>query len=204
MLEVGPGAEPLLDDHNIKRYTLLIYQMLARRYGEQEMNEKAADTWARIIEIDPSMAEGHYNLGVALLKLGKTEEAMQRFEKSIDLNPYLPKSYYGMGNIYLDEGRHEEAIDNFLKALEINPDDPEARHNLGVAYSLAGNVDKAVVELEKAIEIQPDYFLAYRSQASIYKGKGDQKMVAEIDKKWEEFAKAHVEARDKAGQPDSE
>jgi tetratricopeptide (TPR) repeat protein len=204
MLEVGPIAEPLMDDPNIKRYMLLIYQILAQRYGEQEMDEKAADTWGRIIEIDPSMAEGHYNMGVALVKLGKTEEAMQRFEKSVDLNPYLPKSYYGMGNIYLEAGQHEDAIENFLKALEINPDDLEIRHNLGVAYSLAGNVDKAIAELEKAIKAQPDYFLAYRSLAAIYKGKDDQKMVAEIDKRWEEFAKAHVAARKKAEQAESE
>lgn len=192
MQELLPIAQPLMDDPNIKRYVSLIYQLLAQRYADQGMDDKAADTWGKVVNIDPSFTEGHYNLGVALSKEGKVEEAIPHFEKSIDLNPYFLDGYFAMGNSYVALGRYEDATKYYLKALEINPDDPEVRQNLGIAYSNVGKTEEAIGELEKAIELQPGYFLAYRSLSTLYKGLGETEKVAEIDKKWEEYAKEHL------------
>lgn len=203
MQEVKPAAQPLLDDANVKRYVSLIYQLLARRYAERGMDDKAAETWAEVVKIDPSMAEAHYNLGVALSKLDKPDEAIKSFEKSIELNPYFLKGYYAIGNSFVEQGRFEEAVQNYQKALEINPDDPEVRHNLGVVYSYLDKPDLAIAEFEKAIEMQPGYFLAYRSLSAVYKGMGNTEKVAEIDKRWEEFAKEHMKKSEQTKEPSS-
>ncbi len=194
MLNVRPVAEPLMDDVNIKRYVSIIYRLTAKRYAEAGMDDKAAEMWAEVIEIEPSFAEGHYNLGVALTKQGKHEEALPRFEESVYLNPYFIKGYYLMGNALVALERSGEAIDPFLKGLEINPDDIEIRHDLGIAYEHTGQNEKAVEELEKAIEIEPGFFLAYRNLARIYKKMGDTEKVKEIDKKWLEFAETHIKS----------
>jgi tetratricopeptide (TPR) repeat protein len=192
MQEVKPIAQPLLDDANIKRYISLIYQMLAKRYADRGMDDKAAEAWEEVVKVEPMMAEAHYNLGVALSKLERLDEAIKSFEKSVDLNPYFLKGYFAIGNSLVQKERYEEALQNYQKAIEINPDDPEVRHNIGVVYSYLEKPDQAIEELEKAIELQPGYFPAYRSLSSIYKGLGNTEKVAEIDKRWEEFAKEYA------------
>ena len=204
MQEVKPAAQPLMDDANIKRYVSLIYQLLARRYAERGMDDKSAETWAEVIKIDPKIAEAHFNLGVALTKLERPKEAFKSFEKSVDLNPYFLKGYFAIGNSLVQEGRYEEAVQIYQKALEINPDDPEVRHNLGVVYSNLEKTDQAIEEFEKTIELQPGYFLAYRSLSTVYKGMGNTEKVAEIDKRWEKFAKEHMKGSEQIEQPGAE
>jgi tetratricopeptide (TPR) repeat protein len=204
MQKVKPAAQPLMDDTNIKRYLSLIYQMMARRYADRGMDDKSAEVWAEVIKIDPTMAEAHYNLGVALSKLERNEEALQHFKKSTDINPYFLKGYFAIGNALVTQELYEEAAQNYIKALEINPDDPEVRHNLGVVYSYLEQPEKAIDELEKAIELQPSYFLAYRSLSTIYKGMGETEKVAEIDQRWEEYAKEHVKSEEQAEESSAE
>lgn len=195
MVELRPIAEPLMDDPNIKRYVSLIYQMVAKRYAEEGMNDKAAEAWAEVVEIEPSFAEAQYNLGVALVKVGKFEEALSHFERAVDLNPYFIRGYHAMGNSLLRVGRNEEAIEKYTRALELNPDDPSVHHNLGVAYSRSGNDEKAVEEYEKALEIEPDFALAYQSLAGAYARMGETGKAEEAQKKWDEFAEAFAEAQ---------
>lgn len=192
MIELRPAAEPLMDDVNIKRYISMIYQLLARRYAEQGMNEKAAESWVEVTKIEPSLEEGHYNLGVALTKQEKFEEALPHLEKSISVNPYFIKGYYAVGNALVALERYEEAVGYYQKALEISPDDVEVRHNLGVAYSHTGKAEKAIEELEKTIELQPGFFLAYTSLSLMYKNMGDTEKVADVDKRWADYAKTHI------------
>ncbi len=201
MRDVRPAAQPLMDDANVKRYVSVIHQLLAQRYGDRGMDEKAAEAWSEVIKIEPTLAEGHYNLGVALVNMEKRGEAIQRFEKSIELNPYFVKGYFSLGNAFIAEGRYEEAAENFQHALEVDPDDPEVRHNLGVAYSHMKKVEEAVAEFEKVIELHPSFFLAYRSLSTIYKGTKNTEKIAEIDKRWEDYAKAHSEPPGQAEQP---
>ncbi len=103
-----------------------------------------------------------------------------------------------MGTASVELNRLEDAEKYFLKALEINPENAEIRHNLGVVYSNMGNTEKAIEEIEKAIEIQPGFFVAYRSLVVIYEGTGDKEKIAEVDKRWEEYAKAHSNAAEQA------
>lgn len=202
MVEVQPIAQPLMDDPNIKRYVSLIYQMVAKRYAEEGSDNKAAEAWTKVVEIEPSFAEAQYNLGVALVKVGKYEEGLSHFEKAVDLNPYFIRGYYAMGNSLLRLNQNEEAIKQYTKALELNPDDPAIHHNLGIAYSRAGNDEKAVEEYEKALEIEPNFALAYQSLAGSYARMGETKKAEEAQKKWDEFAKAFAKAqKEEANEP---
>jgi tetratricopeptide (TPR) repeat protein len=193
MTELLPIAEPLMKDPNVKRYISLIYQTLAKVYGEQGEHEKAAAAWAEVINIEPYLAEGYYNLGVAKAKLKQDEEAIKHFEKAVELNPYFIKGYYAMGNSLMHLKRDKEAVVQYSKALEINPDDPEVRHNLGVAYSRAGQKEKAIEELEKTIELEPGYMLAYMSLAGIYSKSGEKEKAEEVNKRWRTYAETYLE-----------
>ncbi len=198
MKELRPIAEPLMTDPNVKRYISLIYQMLAKNYAETGLDEKAAEAWGVVAEIEPSFAEAHFNYGVALTKLGRFEESLTHFEKTIALNPYFIQGYFAIGNSFLRLDRNEEAIKYYLKALELNPDDPGVRHNLGVAYSKTEDYERAIKEFEKTLEIEPAYGAAYLSLAGAYTNLGETQKAQEAEKKWREYNEAVLQSMKEA------
>jgi tetratricopeptide (TPR) repeat protein len=194
MAELRPVSQPLMSDPNIKRNVSMIYQMLAKRYAEQGRHDLTAESWAKVIEIEPTFAEAHFNCGLALSLTGKNEDALPYFQKSVNLNPYFVKGYHAMGDALLKLARYEEAVQQYQKALELNPDDPTVHHNLGLTYFRSGNSEKAAVEYNRALEIEPNYALAYKSLHELYEKAGDKKKLAEIDAKWKEMTEKLLQA----------
>ncbi len=192
MAEMEPVAQPLMSDPNIKRYISMIYQIVAKRYAEEGRDDKAAGAWAKVVEIDPAFAEANFNLGLALMRVGRFEESLPHFQKAVALNPYFSKGYQAIGDTLLQLDRSEEAIQQYQKALELNPDDASVHHSLGLAYFAGGNTDKAVSEYKKALEIEPGFSLAYRSLHDVYEKVGDKKSLKEIDKMWKEQTEAYL------------
>ena len=195
MSELQPIAEPLMADPSIKRYVSLIYQIMAKRYAEENRHDKVAEIWSKVTVLEPTFAEAHYNLGLALSITGKHDEAIRYFEKAVNLNPYFIKGYQGMGDSLIQLDKGEEAIKQYLKALELNPDDPAVHCNLGIAYSLVGNDEKAVEEYEKTLEIEPYYMLAYPRLHEKYVKMEDPQKAEEVKKKWKELSEALAQAR---------
>jgi tetratricopeptide (TPR) repeat protein len=61
------------------------------------------------------------NKGVALIKLGRYEEALQAADKAIKLDPNLALAWSIKGIALIDLGRYEEAVQAVDKAYELNP-----------------------------------------------------------------------------------
>jgi tetratricopeptide (TPR) repeat protein len=48
---------------------------------------EAIEHWEQALSIKPDYAAAHYNLGVALEKLGRTPEAIQHYEQALRIKP---------------------------------------------------------------------------------------------------------------------
>jgi len=53
---------------------------------------------------DPGCALAHYNLGIALIKQRKWDEAISEFEEAIVESPRLAEAYINLSGIYLQRG----------------------------------------------------------------------------------------------------
>ena len=69
-------------------------------------------------EIEPDYAEVHNNMGVALARSGKLEEAIAQYEKSLQIDPDSAEARNNLAVVQVRTGKLEEAIASFRKAVE--------------------------------------------------------------------------------------
>ncbi len=105
-------------------------------YGWQRDWVNAAQEFATAIKLKSNYVAPRYNLGIALMNLGKFEEAKTTLQAAIKLEPRHYQAYYILGAISYKESNLEEARQYWEKCLEINPNYQDAKKAL---KSLEGN-----------------------------------------------------------------
>ena len=96
----------------------------------------AESSYRKALEKDQRMYEGNYNLGNALYKQNKFEEASEQYMNASvyrETPEAQNKSLYNLGNSFLKAEKYNESIEAYKKALKLNPDDEDARYNLSYA-----------------------------------------------------------------------
>src|SRR5450830_7415 len=101
---------------------------LSSRYG------KAVETYRRAIALNPDVARMHFNLGAALLRLGRFEEARAALDNSIRISP-VPQAYSNLGVAHYLLGRFPEAAASFQRAVDLAPKNYRWHIYLGDAFS---------------------------------------------------------------------
>lgn len=103
--------------------------------------EKAAGEYRKAAERNAKNAEAHFNLGNALYKAKKTDEAQKAFDAASETGDksVMSKSAYNKGVVLTRENKLNESIDAYKESLRRDPLDEEARENL----------QKAINELKK-------------------------------------------------------
>ena len=103
----------------------------------------------------------NFELGNAMQKLGKLEEAIEAYTKALTLKHDYAEAYYNMGIALAAQSKLEEAIDAYTKALSFMPDYAEAYNNMGIALHEQGKQGEAIDAYTKALSFMPDYAEAY-------------------------------------------
>ena len=90
--------------------------------------------------------KSHNNLALALVELGRLEEAAGHFKASLELEPKA-EIYSDLGFIMARLGNPDEARADYQKALELDPNCASAHFNLAVTFVQAGAVRRGRVPL---------------------------------------------------------
>jgi len=112
--------------------------------------------WRRALELAPSEAMPHNNLGVALAETGRIDEAISHYRKALELNPKYPEAHNNWGEALAGRGAVEEAIPHFEMAVKLDANFAVARANLGATLAQTGRIDQAILHLQKAVESKPE------------------------------------------------
>ena len=102
--------------------------------GGRYRNAEAA--YKKSVEKAPQQFIGSYNLGNALYRQNKFDEASQQYlnaSANNNVNELQSKSMFNMGNSLLKSEKYSESIEAYKKALRLNPKDEDARYNLSYA-----------------------------------------------------------------------
>jgi protein O-mannosyl-transferase len=98
----------------------------------------------------------HTNLGDALDKYGRYDEAMYHYGEASRIKPNDPFPYYKLATDLEVVGRVEDALRFYRKSLQIDPNNSRVHSNFGVALIRQGNVAEAKRHFAEAIRLDPD------------------------------------------------
>ena len=76
------------------------------------------------IRLKPDLANAHSNLGVALTKQGKFEEAVAEFREAIRLKPAHAAAHVNLGNALREREKFEEAVSSTARRSGSTPTTP--------------------------------------------------------------------------------
>lgn len=127
--------------------------------------EDAIVSYQKAIEMDPTNAAYHNNLGLVLVRAGQGEEGKLKLVEAAMLDPDSGgKFYFNLGAVMVNTGNTQGAIDAFRSATETDPNYANAYYQLGMALvgmaetKADGSVVPApgtIESFEKYIELQP-------------------------------------------------
>jgi len=113
-------------------------------------NKKAVAVFRRAVEADARQYESWYDLGLALRRLDKYQEAAEAYEHAYALRPYDPDAKAALLSIKLllvsraeNSGRHPEAARLCREVLAIDGSDPAVWRRLGTAYIALSKTEHA-------------------------------------------------------------
>jgi tetratricopeptide (TPR) repeat protein len=133
----------------------------ANKYLAAGNARAAADTYRKALRLAPDDAQMHYNLSIALERLGDGTGEVQELERAVHLDPNLAVAHNQLGLQALTAGRQAAAERELKAALEINPKFAEALNNLGVLYTQQGKDSDAAALFQQATQYDPAYSRAF-------------------------------------------
>jgi len=140
-----------------------VFELSERAERVDDLDAKI-EKYREILELDPTYAEGHNNIGVAFYYNDEVDSAYAHLEKALKLRKNYPEAINNLGYIYKVAGRYEDAIKLFLTAVSSKKEYILALNNLGETYELNGEYEnarrvfKTVLDIDPADEFAKDRF----------------------------------------------
>jgi tetratricopeptide (TPR) repeat protein len=108
-------------------------------------------------------------VGLALLELGRLEEARHHFQEAIRLEPRYGIAHNSLGTLLARQGQFSAAKAEFAESSRLTPQDPTAHNNLGNILLSEGQVEPAVREYATAVSLDPDGGVAHLDDLLVFR-----------------------------------
>jgi tetratricopeptide (TPR) repeat protein len=114
----------------------------------------------------------------ALVRSGKTEEAVAEFNSALTLDPHSAEALYNRGLLYQSEKQHQPAIDDFTAANGLTPQRAEPLLARAISYLALDKVKEAVADLDEATGDDPQNAQIWTTRGLAYERLGDKAKAA--------------------------
>jgi protein O-mannosyl-transferase len=133
--------------------TMVVLSILTVRQIGIWRDARALWTW--VVEKEPDVAMGHYNLGEYFREKGDLDRAGQSWRRAAELEPSFSWPLNQLGNLALLQGRGDEAYAYFDRATRVNPNDAEAQLNFADLLEEQGKHAEARTHYEIFLRVAP-------------------------------------------------
>lgn len=109
-----------------------------REYNKEKYQESEV-SYRKAIDDNRRSPDAVFNIGDALYKQNKYDEAAKQFAENVNMNEDREKKaagLYNLGNSFLQSGKLKESIDAYKGSLKLVPDNFEAKYNLAYAQDM--------------------------------------------------------------------
>lgn len=118
--------------------------------------EEAVRGYRGVIELRPSFAPAHHELGMVALKMGRLDMAADSLAQAATLSPNDANILNSYGSVLAQTGRLDEAIDLFQRATVLDPTFSMAWFNLGGSFLAHGDLAQAEGVQRRLRTLAPD------------------------------------------------
>lgn len=118
-----------------------------RRMGNPR---RSVEVNLQVLQADESFAQARYYLSLALLDLGRHDEAIQELERVVRSGVEQADVFLSLGGAYLETNRSGEASTILRRGVQIDPSRSDLRIQLARAYRASGLLDEAEQQLKLA------------------------------------------------------
>ncbi|MDR0715001.1 MAG: tetratricopeptide repeat protein [Bacteroidales bacterium] len=106
---------------------------------DEKKHVEAETAYRKALDINNGASNAAFNLGDALYRQEKYDEAVKQFETAsanMKTKEDKAKAYHNLGNSYFRQQKFGESIDAYKNALRNNPNDMETKTNLSCALRM--------------------------------------------------------------------
>ena len=111
----------------------------------------AAEILERVVEMEPTFAEAHFNLGLLYSDMGRPEEAVVHIQTARELDPDVFDYTVAMAKAYAEAEEYENAQRLFNEVISREPDNLVAKNNMAVIALRQGDEEEAMRYVEEIL-----------------------------------------------------
>lgn len=141
----APQSAQMLPAREAQRYA----SDAAHLVNEGRLDEAIA-LLQQSVQLNPSEATPHHDLGVALLAAGRIEDAAEPIAAALRLDSSIATAHYCLGYIFDCLGQQAKAMRSFQSAVGLDPGLVEAQMRLGDLYLARGRRAESIAAFRAA------------------------------------------------------
>lgn len=130
------------------------YANLGNALMQVQRAAEAVPCYEQALRLRPG-ADVHYDLGVALVALGRGLEAVGHFRAALQWDPALAEAHYQLARLADEADRPAEAEREYLATLHLVPAHEAAHRQLGLLLARMGRLAPAAEHFRAVIRLQP-------------------------------------------------
>ena len=150
-----------------------LYDEAKTPHEKKTWAETALPTIDEAIELDPNNADAWSDRGIARVRLGYHDSALDDSTRAIELKPKDATLWSNRGLVKSESGDHQSALEDYNKAIELDPKNAAAWSNRGASKNDLGDHGGAIEDYNKAIELKPKDSTIWNNRGAAKNALGD-------------------------------
>jgi len=119
-----------------------------------------------VVQANPESSDAQFNLGNALIRAGRPDEATTPLAEAIRLRPDMKQAYLLLGSVYDRQRHYVDEVELYKKAVEQFSGSDDLLKLLAAAYSRDRRFEEAIETQRQVIQLKPQDSAAYTTLAS--------------------------------------
>jgi tetratricopeptide (TPR) repeat protein len=116
--KVRSGIKELKEAINADPKYEMAYLELASCFLKRGQNDRAKEVLRQCVEVNPAIAEAHYQLGTLLEQENDASGALRHYERCLDADHKHAEAYYRSARLYFKDKRYKESRNAFNEAYK--------------------------------------------------------------------------------------